>query len=88
METSEVRDRILQSLPDAQLTIEGEDCSFSVTVIDACFARMMPVKRQQQVLAYFKDELATGTLHALTVKAHTPEEWQSRQGAGLVQLTL
>ncbi len=44
----------------------------------------MTLKRQQPILGLFREELASGKLHALSVKARTVEE-QAKQG-GLVSL--
>lgn len=75
MEKAEVETKIRRALPDAAIQVEGADCNFSVVVLSECFAKMPPVKRQQQVLACFSDLLGSGALHALSVKAHTPAEW-------------
>jgi acid stress-induced BolA-like protein IbaG/YrbA len=75
MEKAAVADKIRQVIPDAEIKVEGADCSFSVVVLSPQFEKMLPVKRQQRVLACFSEMLSSGTLHALTVKAHTPEEW-------------
>ena len=44
---------------------------------------MTRVKRQQAVLRLIADEIAEGTLHAITVTALTPEEKSKRQGLGI-----
>ena len=36
------------------------------------------LKKQQMVLDSVKAPLATGDLHAITVKAYTPDEWARR----------
>ena len=74
MEISVVKEMILGQIGDAQITVEGEDCSFSVTVVSDQFQGKLPVARQKSVLSIFRDQLATGELHALTVKALTPAE--------------
>lgn len=88
MERQEVIDRIQKVLPEAEIMVEGADCDFTAVVLSEGFAGVMPVKRQQQVLAQFGDVLATGELHALSVKAHTPAEWQAKQAQSLTQLSL
>ncbi|RLT90835.1 MULTISPECIES: BolA family protein [unclassified Ketobacter] len=88
MQTEQVVQRIEGALPGAEVSVEGEDCSFSVVVLSPEFAGLPVVKRQQKVLAAFSTELQTGELHALTVKAHTPEEWKSFQQAGLTQIEM
>ena len=75
MEKAAVAARIKQAIPDAEIQVEGADCNFSVVVLSQHFEKMMPVKRQQQILACFSDLLGSGALHALSVKAHTPAEW-------------
>lgn len=86
MEKSEVVEKIKQVLPDAQVEVDGADCSFSALVISDQFTGMLPVKRQQLVLGCFSDLLSTGELHALSVKAHTPTEWDNIKGQSLTQL--
>jgi len=53
-------------------------------VISDAFEGLNTLKRQQPILALFKDELASGALHALSVKARTPREQSG--SAGLVQI--
>jgi acid stress-induced BolA-like protein IbaG/YrbA len=86
MQASDVIARIQAAIPQAQVQVEGADCSFSVVVISDHFAGLLPVKRQQQVLACFSDLLASGDLHALTVNACTAPEWQQKNS--LTQLSL
>ena len=74
MDISVVKEMILGQIEDAQITVEGEDCSFSVTVVSDQFQGKLPVARQKSVLSIFKEQLATGDLHALSVKALTPAE--------------
>ena len=74
MEISVVKEMIQGQIKDAKITVEGEDCNFSVTVVSDQFQGKLPVARQKSVLSIFKDQLATGELHALTVKALTPAE--------------
>jgi len=74
MQQSEVEDRVKAAIPDAQITVEGEGCSFTIHVISASFEGQMPVKRQKAVMAPFADLIASGELHALSIKAKTPAE--------------
>jgi acid stress-induced BolA-like protein IbaG/YrbA len=39
---------------------------------------MSAVKRHQTVYATLQAQIASGELHALTIKAYTPKEWKSR----------
>lgn len=89
MRTDEVVTLIKGGFPDAELLIEGEDCSFAVVVISPAFAGQTLLKKQQSVLATVSESLATGALHAMTVKCYTPDEWQAnlkRTAEGLTVL--
>jgi len=88
MLADEVVARIDAAVPGAEIIVDGADCSFEVTVLSSAFAGQPVVRRQQKILAAFSEELQSGALHALSVKAHTPEEWKSFQQAGLTQIQL
>lgn len=78
--------RILKEYPDAVIDIEGQDCSFELFIISEAFEGLNTLERQKPVLALFNEELRTGKLHALTIKAKTLTEM--RANSGLVQLQL
>ena len=91
METSEIQQAIETALPEAKVFLEGEGCDFSAIVIANAFFGLSMLKRQQMVLTTVTDWIASGALHAFTVKAYTPEEWDNRQLAasgGLVQIQM
>jgi monothiol glutaredoxin len=79
MELSEVSNLIQAALPDARVGVEGEGCSFAVIVVSDSFEGLSLVRRQQQVLHAVQGPLESGALHAITVKAHTPAEWDERR---------
>jgi len=79
MQIDEVKNLILQDLPDAEIFVQGEDCNFSVDVISALFVSVTKLNRQKKVLGAVKEQIQNGDIHALSVKAFTPEEW-AKQG--------
>lgn len=88
---SEVERLIGSVYPDALIMIEGQGCDLSLTVISAQFAGLSLVKQHQGVMQCLGEALASGRLHALSVKTHTPEQWQARQagaGSGLLQIQI
>lgn len=84
MTEEEIICRIRALYPDAIVDVAGENCSFELYIIDEAFAGQNTLQRQRPILALFKDEIASGKLHALSVKAKTPIEQKGQ--AGLVQL--
>lgn len=86
---SEVEALIVAAYADAQLHIVGEGCNLEITVISASFADQTMMKQHQGVMAALAEPLASGRLHAVTLKTHTPEQWQKLQTAaapGLLQI--
>lgn len=84
---SEMTQFVQQGLNDAEVIIDGEGCDLLITVISSQFVDLSLVKKQQLVLATLKEPLASGKLHAVSVKAYTPKEWQDKQQAkGLLQI--
>jgi len=79
MEISEIRALIEAVVPDCRISVEGEGCNFSITVVSPAFEGLTTVRRHQKVLGAIQQPLATGALHAISVKAYTPEEWDQRQ---------
>lgn len=89
LSTAEVEALVRQGLPDAQVFIEGAGCDLSLVVVSRQFTDLSPVKEQQLVLSTLKEPLASGKLHAVSIKAYTPDEWQAKQvrpDSGLLQI--
>ncbi len=77
MQASEVKELVEQQLEGCEVITAGEGCDFQVTVVGDVFAGLSPVKRQQLVYGCLTDQIANGTIHALTIRAYTPEQWQA-----------
>jgi len=90
MEVAEVISRIEQALQEndrsVKVEVSGADCNFTTRVISAAFDGLRPVQRQQKVLAAFSDVLSDGRLHALSIEAFTPHEWEVRNASPFIQL--
>ena len=69
---------IQRHIPDAQVTPAGEGCSFNLSIVSASFAGESLIKRHRRVMVALNDLIANGTLHAVTLQTHTPEEAHAR----------
>ncbi|BBP43220.1 BolA family protein [Thiosulfativibrio zosterae] len=67
-----IQQKIIAHLPEAQVTMDGMDCNFAVEVVCACFEGKSPIQRHRMVNDIFKDDFASGALHALSIKTRTP----------------
>ncbi len=78
LSVAEVAELVQQGIADAQVMVDGEGCDLLVTVISPQFGDLSAVKKQQLILATLKEPLASGKLHAVSVKAYTPDEWADK----------
>ena len=74
MEKQEIINRIHTIYPNADITANGENCSFELLVVTDDFQSLGTLQRQQSILKLFSDELSSGKLHAFGIKAKTNEE--------------
>ena len=78
-----VRDRVRERLERAfgeQVEVRdltGTDNHFEVRVVSAAFEGKTPVERHKLVYAPLRDWIDDDTVHALSVRAYTPEQHQS-----------
>lgn len=79
MQSEDVRERLATALPDCQIEVQNDGNKFLVVAVGERFSGLSRVKRQQAIYGELNDLLAEGTIHALTIRAMTPEEWQARQ---------
>lgn len=86
MNEEQIISRVKSLYPDAVIDVAGENCNFELYIIDEAFAGQNILQRQRPILALFKDEIASGKLHAMSVKAKTPVEHHGQ--GGLVQIQL
>lgn len=85
MKEEEIVARVRTLHPQAVIDVAGADCNFELTVVDEAFAGLGILQRQKPILALFKDDIRSGTLHALSVKAKTPQEQADQDG--LIQIS-
>lgn len=91
LSSSNIEQMVQQGIPDAKVLVEGEGCDLVIVVVSEQFVDLPLVKKQQLVMATLTEPLASGKLHAVSVKAYTPDEWLDRQLSkenGLLQIQL
>jgi len=74
---SELLTNLLKAaFPEADIAVTGEGNKFDLRIVDAQFEGKRPVARQQAVYAPMNEHIASGVIHAVTIRAMTPEEWR------------
>ena len=77
MQIKTIATLIQAGLPDAEVTVDGDGTHFNALVISNHFQGLSRLQRQQRVNDTVKAQLLDGSLHALSIKACTPDEWQT-----------
>ncbi|PCJ20203.1 MAG: cell division protein BolA [Gammaproteobacteria bacterium] len=76
MEAAQVKTLIESAIADSQADVEVQGNSYRVTVVGDCFEGLNAVKKQQLVYRALGDQIADGTIHAVTMQLYTVAEWQ------------
>ena len=75
MNIEDLARRVREDLSDAKILASGEACNLQLTVVSDQFETLSTLRRQQRVLATLHADLASGALHAVTLKTYTEQEW-------------
>ncbi|MEK6749347.1 MAG: BolA/IbaG family iron-sulfur metabolism protein [Pseudomonadota bacterium] len=68
-------------IPAAQAFVEGEGCNVRVTVVSPAFEGKSLLQQQRTVNESVAHLIASGALHALSIKSYTPAQWASLSAA-------
>ena len=75
MEASEVKKCIEAGMPGAEVSVTADGSKYTATVVSAEFEGKTMIAEQKMVYATVNDHIQSGAIHALTIKAYTPDEW-------------
>jgi len=78
MNTDDIQKLIEAEVPDCKATVTGGEGKYEATVISTGFEGMSMVKKHQLVYSAVKAQIASGEVHALSIKTFTPEEWDAQ----------
>ncbi|WP_371194923.1 BolA family protein [Glaciecola sp. SC05] len=76
MTNEEVAAHIKQATGIDQVIVKSEGSHFQVIAIDDQFESMSRVKRQQMISSPLSEQIADGTIHALSIKTFSQAQWQ------------
>jgi len=82
MQPEEIKRLIEAGISDSQAFVEGDGAHFIACVVSPVFAGKSRIQKQQIVNDTVKAQLLDGTLHALSIKTFTPEEWDKLDTEG------
>ncbi|KMJ44915.1 BolA family iron metabolism protein IbaG [Xenorhabdus khoisanae] len=76
MDTNEIKKVLMENLALDEAIVSGDGSHFQVIVVGAIFDGLNRVKQQQTVYAPLMEYIADNRIHALSIKAYTPAQWQ------------
>lgn len=79
MRPDDIKRLIETGLPGSQVRVAGDDGThFEATVITEAFNGKRLLERHRMVYGTLGDRMQ-GAIHALSIKAYTPQEWAAQQ---------
>ncbi|MBT8131484.1 MAG: BolA/IbaG family iron-sulfur metabolism protein [Gammaproteobacteria bacterium] len=81
MDPKEIKTLIENGLPGAQVNVMSDDNThYAAVVISSEFAGKRAIARHQLVYKCL-GQLMGNEIHAMSIRAHTPDEWQDLKAA-------
>ena len=77
MDASQITTELDAQLSDCQVSVEGGDGKYLVTVIGDVFEGLNAVKRQQTIYKILNEHITSGAIHAVTMNLMTVNESQA-----------
>jgi len=77
LDASQITTELNAKLSDCQVTVEGGDGKYLVTVIGDVFEGLNAVKRQQTIYKILNEHITSGAIHAVTMSLKTVTESQA-----------
>ena len=77
MDASQITTELNAELSDCQVTVDGGDGKYLVTVIGDVFEGLNAVKRQQAIYKILNEHITSGAIHAITMNLMTVNESQA-----------
>lgn len=80
MENDAVASLIRAGMPHSEVTVTGDGRHFEAVVVSQEFEGMSLIQRHRLVMATVDAQIKDDSLHALSIKAYTPEQWAAVNG--------
>jgi len=75
VDSAKVQQILEQALNLEEIHVKGEGSRYEVVAVDASFDGMSRVKKQQLIYAPLMEYIQRNDIHAVSIKAYSPEEW-------------
>ena len=79
-QTDEYARLIEAHIPESRARVEGGGGKFEATVISDAFEGKNLLAKHRMVYAALDDQIRSGEVHAVSIRAYTPQEWSEMGG--------
>ncbi len=79
MDIETIKEKLEQALVLDECIVKGENGTFEVIAVGDIFSGLSRIKKQQIIYGPLTAEITSNAIHALTIKALTPDEWQKQK---------
>ena len=79
MDIETIKEKLEQAVVLDECIVKGGDGTFEVIAVGDIFSGLSRIKKQQIIYGPLTAEIASNAIHALTIKALTPDEWQKQK---------
>jgi acid stress-induced BolA-like protein IbaG/YrbA len=74
IDSTQIQTLLKEQLPGCECSVDGAGGKFQVYVVGDIFAGLSAVKRQQRIYSILNPHIATGAIHAVSMRLMTTEE--------------
>jgi len=74
IDANQIKALLDAQLPDCDITVQGEGAKFQVVAVGDTFFGLNPVKRQQKIYQILNPHIASGAIHAVSMRLMTLAE--------------
>lgn len=76
MQNDQIAELLKQALGLVEVHVNGDGSHYQIIAVSDQFDGMSRVKKQQTIYAPLADKIADGSMHAISIKAYSEQEWQ------------
>ncbi|GAA6186073.1 MULTISPECIES: BolA family protein [Alteromonadaceae] len=76
MDNQQIADLLKEQLELAEVHVTSEGSHFQIIAVSDKFESMSRVKKQQFIYGPLKEQIADGTMHAISIKTFSEKQWQ------------
>ena len=73
-------DLVEKQIADSRADVTGDGSKFEARVVSSSFDGLSTIKRHKLVYAVLDEHIRSGAIHALSIRAYTPDEWAAQGG--------